>query len=101
MLQKLFNNKLIILPILILTILVFLGWQSLTLSRKNAEQIADSFKGNISPLRAQFVLVKDDKICVPYWIFRGEYEDLITGASFDVEISLFGKVLKKPPSAKQ
>lgn len=68
---------------------------SYSVSKRRAQAIAEFSKGPISPLKGQLVLFIGDDF-VPCWIFRGEYNDVMTGATFDVFVSLFGNVLIIP-----
>lgn len=68
---------------------------SYSASKSRAEIIAQNFRVPISPLEGHLVLFIDNEFS-PCWIFIGEFESAITGATFDVYVSLFGKVLKVP-----
>ncbi|MCP4396204.1 MAG: hypothetical protein GY801_02685 [bacterium] len=69
------------------------GWLSYSVSKKHAGDFARSYyKGELSPLHGQIILFIDGDL-KPCWLFRWEYDDAWTGATFDVYISLFGTVL--------
>jgi hypothetical protein len=74
----------------------FLSYSS---SKKVAQEVADSFPGELSPLKANIVLFGSSDL-TPCWVFTAEYEDQLTGATFDVYVSLLGKPLKIPPKTK-
>ena len=50
---------------------------------------------SISSLRGHFLLFLRGK--GPCWLFSGTYLDALTGATFDVYVSLLGKVFKTTP----
>ena len=72
---------------------------SYLIAKNKADMVAQSFLGNLSPMSAQLALFGGPEL-TPCWIFRAEYYDLMTGATFDVYVSLLGKVLKVPPHSK-
>ena len=78
-------------------LLIALGvFSSYSVSKGRAERIAQASKMPISPLKGGLIVLVDDEF-LPCWVFRGEYENAMTGATFDVYVSLFGRVLKGPP----
>jgi len=88
-------KKIIILFLIIFIIIGILLFLSYSIAKGRAEEVAKRFPGNLSPLKSHLVLSigNDFKPC---WIFQAEYNDLLTGSTFDVYITLFGKVFKKP-----
>lgn len=92
--------KKIIIGILIIFI-TFTGgvFASYTIAKKQAKLVAQSFPGNLSPLNTQLYLYGDPDL-KPCWIFRAEYVDVMTGATFDVSVSFSGSVLEIPPMSK-
>jgi len=72
---------------------------SYAISKGRAEQVAESFPGTLSPLNTHLVLYGDPEL-TPCWVFSAEYDNAYTGATFDVYVSFFGKVLKIPPKSK-
>jgi len=72
---------------------------SYLIAKEKADMVAKSFPGNLSPMSAQLALFGAPEL-TPCWVFRAEYYDLMTGATFDVYISLLGKVTKVPPYSK-
>jgi len=84
-----------------LLILIVAGgcFYSYAISKERAQKVAESFPGFLSPMKTQLALYGDPEL-TPCWVFRAEYEDVLTGATFDVYVSLFGKVLKIPPQSK-
>ena len=71
------------------------GLSSYLVAKNSANNVALAYEGSLSPLKGQLVLFGDDPL-TPCWVFRAEYGNVITGATFDVYVSFFGKVLKKP-----
>ena len=65
-----------------------------------ANKIRDTFVGNLSELKGSLVLFESEKFR-PYWGFNAEYTDIMTGATFDIDISIFGKVIRQPPKTKK
>ena len=72
---------------------------SYSIAIKSAKKVEQSFKGNLSPLGTRFIPYGIPEI-TPCWVVRSEYSDLYTGATFDVYVSLSGKVLRVPPQSK-
>lgn len=77
---------------------LILGGAFLSYSKalKSAKNISQYDSEQISPLKGNLILFINDEFS-PCWIFRGEYKYLMTGATFDVHVSLFGHVFKEPP----
>jgi hypothetical protein len=71
----------------------FLG--SFLISQNTAEKIRKNLNNEVSHLKGQLVLFQNDSFN-PCWVFRGEYALVMTGATFDVYVSLTGDVLKVP-----
>ena len=65
------------------------------IAKHSAEKITHEYKYSISPLKGQLVLFIDDSFS-PCWVFRGEYENALTGVTFDVFVSIFGKIILVP-----
>ena len=88
-------KKLIIgfITLLLISLGVFLSY---SVSKERAERIAHESKIPISPLKGKLIVFIDNEF-LPCWVFRGEHENAMTGATFDVYVSLFGRVLKGPP----
>lgn len=91
--------KIIIAICLTILLLFGAGFFSYTKSKEQAKKVAQSFAGPLSPMKTQFILYIDHEL-TPCWVFRAEYEDVITGATFDVYVSLLGKVIEIPPKSK-
>ena len=72
---------------------------SYAISKGRAQQVAKSFPGALSPLNVHLVLFGDPEL-TPCWVFTAEYDNVYTGATFDVYVSFFGRVLKIPPKSK-
>ena len=68
-------------------------------AKVKADRVAKSFPGQLSSMSAQLAISGNTDL-TPCWVFRTEYSDLTTGATFDVYISLLGNVLKIPPYSK-
>jgi len=68
---------------------------SYSVSKSRAETIAQNYRVPISPLEGRLIIFMDSKL-KPCWIFVGEYEGAISGATFDVYMSFFGEVLNAP-----
>ena len=85
---------------LLLFLIVGGGCLSYSISKKHAEAVRDDYQRDyhlsISPLKGHLMLGIDGKLS-PFWFFNGEYLDAITGCTFDVYVSLFGKIFKTPP----
>ena len=80
---------------LILVIVVAGVFLSYSVSKEQAEEVAQRHQGSVSPLKGQLVLFIGDDFS-PCWVFRGEYEDALTGATFDVYVSVFGRIIRAP-----
>ena len=91
--------KAIIACCLLILILAGGSFLSYSISKERAQKVAQSFPGPLSPLNTQLALYGVPEL-TPCWVFRAEYEDAITGSTFDVYVSLFGKVLKIPSKSK-
>ena len=89
------RRKILIVCCILVFILVGGFSLSYSTSKRRAETIALGSKAPISPLEGQLVLFIGDDF-IPCWVFRGEYKYAITGATFDVYVSIFGRVFKKP-----
>lgn len=88
--------KKIVIYSLTFIIIVLLGLGlSFWSAKKNADDIRMKFDGEVSNLKGRLVLFQGDDFS-PCWVFRGEYIHMITGATFDVYVSLLGNVLKEP-----
>lgn len=66
---------------------------SYSVSRVRAEAIARPYAKSISPLRGQLILFIDNQFN-PCWLFRAKYNEALTGATFDVYMSIFGTQIK-------
>ena len=73
-------------------IFVLLAFSSYLKSKEQAEMIAQECPLAVSPMRGQLILFMNGDF-KPCWMFRGEYKEQITGATFDVYVSIFTKVL--------
>ena len=87
---------------IITVVIILIGSFSLSYinAKEKANLVAKTFTGNLSPFTTQLFILGGNTNLPPCWIFRAEYYDLITGATFDVYVSIFGKVLKVPPKSK-
>jgi len=72
---------------------------SYKIAKGKAKKVVETFPGQLSPLNAQLALFNSSSF-PPCWIFRAEYENLMTGATFDVYVSLSGRIIMIPPKAK-
>jgi len=92
--------KKIFIVIIIVSIIVGGGlFASYSVAIRQAKKVEQSFSGNLSPLGTRLIPFGIPGI-TPCWVVRSEYSDLYTGATFDVYVSLFGKVLRVPPQSK-
>jgi hypothetical protein len=73
---------------------------SYVVAKTKAHKVAAQFAGDLSPLKGRLVLFVDGNF-VPLWIFRAEYEQALTGATFDVYVSLCGTELQPPGHSKR
>jgi hypothetical protein len=73
---------------------------SYSVSKVHANRIVRESKMPVSPLKGRLIVFIDDEF-LPCWLFRGEFENAMTGATFDVHVSLFGRVLKSPPHTEK
>ncbi len=80
--------------ILFAIVLTGLGASFLT-SKRNAEKVAERYAGEISPLKGHLILFHDDKF-EPYWLFKGEYVNLMAGSTFNVYVSFLGNIQTVP-----
>ncbi len=69
-------------------------------AQNKAEKIKTTFEGNLSELKGRLILFENKKLS-PSWYFSAEYADFITGATFDIEISILGDVIRQPPKTKK
>ncbi len=70
---------------------------SYSISKERAENFAQRYHElSISPLKGRLILFigGEFRSC---WLFSGEYNDELTGMTFDVFVSFFGRVLKPYP----
>lgn len=87
--------------ILLLTFLVIGGiFTSYSIAMKQAEKVANTYPGRLSKFSTNLILFGTPNPKPPFWYCRAEYSDAITGATFDVYVSLTGKVIKIPPHSK-
>lgn len=93
-------NKKITGSLIVFLIATAISSSSYFYSFKKAEKIKDTYEGSLSPLHGRLIIFRNDKI-KPQWVFSAEYEKLITGATFDINISLFGKVIQQPPKTNK
>ena len=90
-------KRTIVYCILFVAIVFSTGLSSYLVAKNRAYNVAIAFEGSLSPLKGQLVIFGGDPLA-PCWVFRGEYSNVMTGATFDVYVSFFGEVLKKPES---
>jgi uncharacterized protein YpmB len=88
-------KKTIIYSIIILIIVLSLFGASFFISQQAAEKVKENYTGEVSKLKGQLILFKGEKFS-PCWVFKGEYANQMTGATFDVYVSLLGTVKKGP-----
>lgn len=90
-------KKMVISIILFIFTFVGIGFISYSISKERANAFLEkqTYKEQISPLRGQLVVFVNGKFN-PCWIFRGEFKDAITGATFDVYVSLSGELCTMP-----
>jgi hypothetical protein len=84
---------------LIILLIAGSSFFSYAISKGRAQKVAESFPGSLSSMRTHLALYGVPEL-TPCWVFSAEYEDVLTGATFDVYVSLLGKVLKIPPKSK-
>jgi len=89
-------KKIAVAIVIVLLIIAAGGFSSYLEAKKQAKKVVQSFPGQLSPLSTQLVLFGSPNN-FPCWVFRAEYSDLMTGATFDVYVSLWGNVFKIPP----
>ncbi|GBC59963.1 hypothetical protein DENIS_0905 [Desulfonema ishimotonii] len=73
---------------------------SYSVSKERAENIVRNYEEPISPLKGQLIIFIGDKFS-PCWLFRGEHKHALTGATFDVYVSMSGRVFKIPPKKQK
>lgn len=81
-------------------IILACSFGSFWFSKNKAEAIRNNFGNEVSEFKWQLILFQNASFS-PCWVFRGEYADVITGATFDVYTSLAGKVLKAPKNSSK
>ena len=92
--------KKLIVCILLLFVIIAGGFlASYFVAEEKAAQVANSFPGSLGSIETQFALHGLPKL-TPCWVMRSEYANQMTGATFDVYVSFWGKVLKVPPMSK-
>jgi len=79
----------------VLSLVAIGAFLSYTTSKEKAAELARNQSVQISPLKGNLVLIIGDKFS-PCWLFRGENEKALSGATFDVYVSLFGRVINTP-----
>jgi hypothetical protein len=92
-------RKLVAIILLLLITLAAATYASYSIAERQAEKVAQSYPGPLSPLKAQLALYGIPGP-TPCWVFRAEYSDAITGAMFEVYVSLLGNIIKIPPRSK-
>ncbi len=76
----------------LVVIIIIAGiYYSYSIAKTIAEKNVQNYHGAISPLKSQFVLFIDNELN-PCWVFRSEYNDALTGATYDVYVTLFGSL---------
>lgn len=93
---KLFMKKIILCGILFFAVVLAGLESSFLVAKRSAEKIGESNAGEVSQLKGHLIIFHDNKFVAPYWLFKGEYANLMTGATFDVSVSLLGNVQTVP-----
>ena len=88
-------KKLLVPLVVMITAIIIGGSSSFYISKNNASEIASKSDASLTPLDGQLILFQNDKFS-PCWVFRWEYSDKMTGATFDVYTTLMGNVFKSP-----
>ena len=96
-----FSKKLIILCLVLgfAAALSLVG--SYSLSKSTADKYVRESGAPVVPDGGHLVLFFNDRLISPRWRFVYEYKDVITGSIYDVQVSLFGKLLEVPEDRKQ
>jgi hypothetical protein len=68
-------------------------------AQRKAVNITNNFEDSLSSLKGRLILF-ENKALKPQWLFSAEYNEIITGTTFDIQISMFGKVTKQPALTK-
>lgn len=91
------RKRIIVSCSVLLLIIIGGGILSYSISKKRAECVVQKYPElSISPLKGRLILFIDDE-WRPCWLFIGEYNNVLTGMTFDVYVSLFGRVLPPYP----
>jgi hypothetical protein len=89
-------KKIILYSILFFAVVLAGLGTSYLIAKRSAEKIRESYAGEVSQLKGHLIIFHANKLVAPYWVFRGEYANLMTGATFDVYVSLLGNVQTVP-----
>lgn len=87
-------KKAIFIILLLSGIFLLTGYVSFSISRKQANLVAERYRDIISPLKGELVLFIDGDFR-PCWVFRGEPKELLSGSTYDVYVSLTGKIIQE------
>ncbi len=83
--------KIIKLAILMLLIVIILSFSSFFYSKSVASKAANLYGEKLSFVASNLVLFGGDPYA-PSWVYRWEYNNIMTGATFDVYVSFFGNI---------
>jgi len=97
-------KKIILYSILFFAVVLAGLGSSFLIAKSRAEKVKESYiyagkvsPGEVSQLKGYLMLFDNDKFA-PCWLFTGEYVkvNVLTGAKFDVFVSLLGNVQRVP-----
>jgi hypothetical protein len=88
-------KKIILYSIISFTVILAGLGSSFLIAKRSAEKVRESYAGEVSQLKCHLIIFHDGEFA-PYWLFIGEYANLMTGATFDVYVSLLGNVQTVP-----
>ena len=88
-------KKIIIFCCLLFLIVLGADFLSYAGSKERAESVEPYYRALNSQLMGQLILFIGD-VFSPYRISIGEHKYVLTGVTFDVYVSLFGRVLNDP-----
>lgn len=86
-------KKYAVISIMLATFMVCVFF-SYTISKSRAEELSSVQGVEISPVKGRLLLFVGDEFN-PCWLFSGENEKALTGATFDVRVSFFGRIIEE------
>lgn len=82
-----------------ISIIAVVIFSSYLIAKQQAQKVAQSHPSSLSDFSTQLALFGSPEL-TPCWVFSADYAELMTGCTFDVYVSFYGKVLKVPPYSK-